>query len=253
MRRRTRRAGSSSERGLLSIATGPCAQEFGQPMRIDRISAVSAAVTATPFATVLFADLRGYTAMAEQLAPAHLAKLLDEFFSALTAVVELHGGQVFHTAGDSMMAGFGVSDPTLDGTREALAAGCAMLARFESLADRWRRECAIEAGVGIGVHLGEVALASFGPPGRRILTLVGDTANVAARLCGRARAGEVLFSCTVAAAVDARLPSNPLAEAGQERLAFLQLPSYELRGRRAPLDIWCIPASKRIELPRAVN
>jgi adenylate cyclase len=222
-------------------------------MRIDRISAVSAAVTATPFATVLFADLRGYTAMAEQLAPAHLAKLLDEFFSALTAVVELHGGQVFHTAGDSMMAGFGVSDPTLDGAREALAAGCAMLARFESLADRWRRECAIEAGVGIGVHLGEVALASFGPPGRRILTLVGDTANVAARLCGRARAGEVLFSCTVAAAVDARLPSNPVAEAGQERLAFLQLPSYELRGRRAPLDIWCIPASKRIELPRAVK
>jgi class 3 adenylate cyclase len=83
--------------------------------------------------------------------------------------------------------------------------------------------------------------------------LVGDTANVAARLCGRARAGEVLFSCTVAAAVDARLPSNPVAEAGQERLAFLQLPSYELRGRRAPLDIWCIPASKRIELPRAVK
>jgi adenylate cyclase len=222
-------------------------------MRIDRISAVGTAVSDTPVATVLFADLRGYTAMAEQLAPSHLAKLLDEFFSALTAVVELHGGQVFHTAGDSMMAGFGVSDPGLDGTREALAAGCAMLTRFESLAERWRRECAIEAGVGIGVHLGEVALASFGPPGRRILTLVGDTANVAARLCGRARAGEVLFSCTVAAAVDARIPLNPVVEPGQERLAFLQLPSYELRGRRAPLDIWCIPASKRIELPRAVN
>ena len=46
----------------------------------------------------------------------------------------------------------------------------------------------------------------------------------------------------------ARLPNRDC-----ERLAFLQLPSYELRGRRAPLDIWCIPASKRVELPRAVN
>jgi adenylate cyclase len=202
---------------------------------------------------VLFADLRGYTAIAEQLAPPQLARLLDEFFSALTGVAELHGGQVFHTAGDSMMAGFGVSDPRLDGTREALAAGCAMLTRFESLAERWRRDCHVEAGVGIGVHWGEVALASFGPPGRRVLTLVGDTANVAARLCGRARAGEVLFSCTVAAAVDARLHTNPAAGPGQERLAFLQLPSYELRGRRAPLDIWCIPASKRVGLPRDLN
>jgi adenylate cyclase len=221
-------------------------------MRTDRISAVTVAVTATPFATVLFADLRGYTAMAEQLAPAHLARLLDEFFSTLTNVAETYGGQVFHTAGDSLMAGFGVSDPNVDGTREALAAGCAMLARFDALSDRWRRDLDIDAGVGIGVHLGEVALASFGPPGRRIFTLVGDTANVAARLCGRARAGEVLFSCTVAAAVDARASVSPVADPGP-RLAFLQLPRYELRGRRAPLDIWCIPASKRMAWPKAVN
>jgi adenylate cyclase len=222
-------------------------------MRMERISAVSIAVTATPLATVLFADLRGYTAMAEQLAPAHLAELLDEFFSVLTNVVEMHGGQIFHTAGDSLMAGFGVSDLSRDGSREALAAGCAMLARFESLSDRWRRDSDILAGMGIGIHLGEVALASFGPPERRILTLVGDTANVAARLCARARAGEVLFSCTVAAAVDARSLKNSSAEFGRERLAFLQLPRYEMRGRRAPLDIWCIPASKRIEFPNAVN
>jgi class 3 adenylate cyclase len=217
-------------------------------MRADRINALPVRVAATPRATVLFADLRGYTAMAEQLAPAHLAKLLEEFFGVLTSVVEMHGGQVFHTAGDSLMAGFGVSDTRQDGTQEALAAGCAMLARFESLAERWRRELHVEAGVGIGVHLGEVALASFGPPGRRVLTLVGDTANVAARLCGRARAGEVLFSCTVAAAMDARSPKTSMTELKPEPIAFLQLPRYELRGRRAPLDIWCIPASKRIEL-----
>jgi len=158
---------------------------------------------------------------------------------------------VFHTAGDSLMAGFGLSAPGLDGTREALTAGRAMLARFEPLSERWREESHIESGVGIGVHLGEVALASFGPPGRRVPTLVGDTPNVAARLCGRARAGEVLFSCTVAAALDARSAQTSISGLNHEPIAFLQLPRYELRGRRAPLDIWCIPARKRVELQSA--
>jgi adenylate cyclase len=222
-------------------------------MRLEWINALPVAVAATPRATVLFADLRGYTAMAEQLAPAHLANLLDQFFSVMTDVVEGHDGQVFHTAGDSLMAGFGLSAPGQDGTREALIAGRAMLARFEPLSERWRQESHIESGVGIGVHLGEVALASFGPPGRRVPTLVGDTPNVAARLCGRARAGEVLFSCTVAAALDMRSAKASISELTREPIAFLQLPRYELRGRRAPLDIWCIPASKRVELEGAAS
>jgi adenylate cyclase len=217
-------------------------------MRLEWINALPVTVAATPRATVLFADLRGYTAMAEQLAPAYLANLLDEFFSVMTEVVEAHDGQVFHTAGDSLMAGFGLADARQDGTYEALAAGRAMLASFEPMAERWRRESQIESGVGIGVHLGEVALASFGPPGRRVPTLVGDTPNVAARLCGRARAGEVLFSCTVASALAARSAKTSIVELTPGPTAFLQLPRYELRGRRAPLDIWCIPAKKRIEL-----
>lgn len=216
--------------------------------RVQEIRALPIKAAATRCATVLFADLRGYTSIAEQLAPAYLANLLDEFFSALTSVVETHGGEVFHTAGDSIMAGFGVSTPRRDGSAEAVEAARAMLTQFESLAERWRSESQIEAGVGIGIHLGEVALASFGPPSRRVHTLVGDTANVAARLCGRARAGEVLFSCSVAAALDARTRRSSIATHGDAPSAFLQLPRYELRGRRAVLDIWCIPASKRIEL-----
>jgi class 3 adenylate cyclase len=60
--------------------------------------------------------------------------------------------------------------------------------------------CALCFGIGFALHLGEVALGLLGPPGGRPVTLVGDTANVAARLCSRARNGEVLFSSTVAAA-----------------------------------------------------
>jgi class 3 adenylate cyclase len=120
-----------------------------------------------------------------------------------------------------------------------------MLANFTPLAERWRREAHIEAGLGVGLHLGEVALATFGPPTRRVLTLVGDTPNVAARLCSRARAGEVLFSCSVATALQARSRSEPLSVQSPGGFAFLQLPRFELRGRREPLDIWCVPAPHR--------
>jgi adenylate cyclase len=195
--------------------------------------------------TVLFADLRGYTGLAERLPPARVMPLLDEFLGVLGRATTEHGGQIFHMAGDGMMAGFGLGDPAGDGAREALAAGHAMLREFGTVATRWRREMSIETGIGVGLHLGEVALGSLGPPGRRRTTLVGDTVNVASRLCSRARAGEVLLSCTVAAALDAER-----VQKGSEAMpaAILQLPQFELRGRSEPLDIWCIPAPERVAL-----
>jgi len=196
--------------------------------------------------TVLFADLRGYTGLAERLAPARIVPLLDEFFGVLAGATVLHGGHVYHMAGDGMMAGFGLDDPAGGGAGAgaygALAAGHEMLKNFAEVAERWRCELAIESGIGVGLHLGEVAMGLLGPPGRRRTTLVGDTVNVAARLCGRARAGELLMSSTVAAALDAGAAGGR----DEKSMAVLQLPQFELRGRSAPLDIWCIPASERL-------
>lgn len=202
-------------------------------------------MTKTAQVTVLFADLRGYTTLAEKLAPAQIFPLLDEFFVVLAAATGAHGGQIFHVAGDGMMAGFGVGGTAEEGARGALAAGHTILSDFAALAERWRQDHSIETGIGIGLHTGEVALGLLGPPGKRHTTLVGDTVNVAARLCGRARAGEVLFSCTVAAALDAKTTRG---DASALPIAFLHLPQFELRGRSAPLDIWCVPAPERLPL-----
>jgi adenylate cyclase len=193
--------------------------------------------------TVLFADLRGYTGLAERLPPASVMPLLDEFLGVLCRATAEHGGQIFHMAGDGMMAGFGVGDPDRDGAREAVAAGHTMLKDFAGVAARWRNELSIDTGIGVGLHLGEVALGSLGPPGRRHTTLVGDTVNVASRLCSRARAGEVLLSCTVATALYA---GGEQKGADAMPAAILQLPQFELRGRSEPLDIWCIPAAERV-------
>jgi adenylate cyclase len=203
------------------------------------------ATVRTACVTVLFADLRGYTGMAERLPAVCIVPLLDEFFRTLATATKMHGGTVFHMAGDGMMAGFGVNDASGHGAREALAAGDAILQAFAPIAARWRHELSVEAGVGIGLHLGEVAIGVLGPPGHKATTLVGDTVNVAARLCSRARAGEVLFSCTVAAALESKGATQGAAVGA---LPFLQLPQFELRGRRGPIDIWCVPAPQRLAL-----
>jgi adenylate cyclase len=202
-------------------------------------------MTKTTRVTVLFADLRGYTTLAERLPPARILPLLDEFFGVLADATALRGGQVFHIAGDGMMAGFGANDAARSGAREAMQAAHAILKNFAVVAARWRRELDLDTGVGIGLHLGEVALGSLGPPGHKRTTLVGDTVNVAARLCGRARAGELLLSCSVAAALEAEPATN---EVDPVPAAFLQLPQFELRGRSEPLDIWCVPAPQRVTL-----
>jgi adenylate cyclase len=209
---------------------------------VSRVRAPGVAQTAQ--VTVLFADLRGYTGFAERLPPARIVPLLEDFFQVLASATDTYGGQIFHMAGDGIMAGFGIHPEDGDGAAAALAAGHAMLKGFAPLADRWRTDLAIEAGIGVGLHLGEVAFGSLGPPRRKSTTIVGDTVNVAARLCSRARAGEVLFSCTVAAALrDLADASNSMGTA-----PFLQLPQFELRGRRGPIDIWCVPALQRLAL-----
>jgi len=210
------------------------------PMMVTRVRARNAR---TARVTVLFADLRGYTGMAERLPAARVVPLLDEFFRVLVAATADSGGEVFHMAGDGIMAGFGLRTTSTDGAANALAAGHAILGNFVPVAARWRSELGIEAGIGVGLHLGEVAVGAFGPPRRKSTTLIGDTVNVAARLCGRARAGEVLFSCTVAAALEARVQAGD----GNAR-PYLQLPQFELRGRREPVDIWCVPARERLAL-----
>jgi class 3 adenylate cyclase len=206
---------------------------------IDEVLAPTLSVETSP-ATVLFAHMRGYTALAASLPPGQVLSLLEEFFDVLSTATEAQGGEVFHMASEQMMAGFGIRNPAKSGAREALTAGRAILRFFSSISTRWQREHSIVTGIGIGLHFGEVALAEFGGSGQRTPTLVGDTANVAARLCSRACSGEVLFSSAVADALGAEgTDFGPMIE----RPSFLLLPQFALRGRSALLDIWCAPAA----------
>jgi class 3 adenylate cyclase len=192
-------------------------------------------------AVVLFADLRGFTSIAEQLDPQRVVPLLNEFFSLLTEITFKHDGTVFHMAGDCLMLGFGVPLEQPDSARRAVSAAREMLASFAELSRSWRERYQVEAGLGIGINEGDVVAGNIGSSSYMNYTIIGDTVNIAARLCQRARSGEMLFSSTLKRSLDAH---------GFD-IGATPLPPLQLRGRSHPIDIFCVPLATRMQLAAA--
>jgi adenylate cyclase len=191
----------------------------------------------TTYATLLFADLHGYDALAERLAPVKVLPLLGEYFSVLTGAILEFGGQIIQLAEAELLAGFGVGDPRHSQIHEAVSAARTIQQRFAPIRASWQSKHSIDTGVGIGIHRGEVAIGTFGPL-EQGATLVGDAAHLAAQLSRRARAGEVMLSAAV------HLPQK-------SAMPLLHLPQLKLRGRSTPLDVWCVPAPTRLQLRHA--
>ncbi|HUF20387.1 MAG TPA: adenylate/guanylate cyclase domain-containing protein [Burkholderiales bacterium] len=189
-------------------------------------------------ATVLFADMRGFTRISEQLAPAAVVPLLNEYFALLTEVTFKHEGTVFNMAGDCLMVGYNVPFEQPDCTERAIGTAREMLSRFRKLAAKWNREHGIETGLGIGINEGEVIAGNIGSPAYMSYTIIGDTVNVASRLAQRARAGEMLFSEEVKKSLESR-------GAG---VGAVDLPPLSLRGRASPVSIYCIPVGERLDI-----
>jgi len=187
---------------------------------------------------VLFADLRGFTSISEQLEPPRVVPLLNEYFSLLTEITFRHEGTVFHMAGDCLMLGFGVPLEQPDSPQRAVCAAREMLTSFGELARSWKERHRVEAGLGIGINEGDVVAGNIGSSSYMNYTIIGDTVNIAARLCQRARAGEILFSRTLKQSLDAR---------GFD-IGATHLPPLQLRGRSHPIDIYCVPRTTRMQV-----
>ena len=191
-------------------------------------------------ATVLAADLHGYIGLAERLDSDVVVRLLHEFFELLGSAVLRSGGQVFQMQPASMLAGFGLTQSTGAQWQEALAAAVEIQRGFEAVRASWQSAFAVDTGVGLGIHRGEITMALFGAPGLERPALVGDTVNIATQLCSRSRAGEVLFSAAANVAAG--------ADTAPSGAALLHLPQLELYERSSPLDIWCLPVAQRLNM-----
>ncbi|MGH2625843.1 MAG: adenylate/guanylate cyclase domain-containing protein, partial [Anaerolineales bacterium] len=147
--------------------------------------------------TVLFADVAGFTALAERLDPETITDAMNEIFAALGAEVEAVGGYVDKVIGDSLMALFGAPTAHED---DALRAVRAALSMHRVMAGH---RLNLEGGLGqrvrlrIGVHTGQVVWGIVGPPGQAKPTVMGDVVNVASRLQRADPEGGALISDAV--------------------------------------------------------
>ena len=199
----------------------------------ERISSDPDAFTTTELltVTVLMSDIRGYTGIAETTEPAQLAAQLNEHRQAMNEAILDQGGTVMQYVGDAVMAVFGAPEP-LDGHEaRALAAAARMHARQEALNTPWAAQGLKPFGLGIGLSTGQVAAALLGSRERVEYTVVGDTVNLAARLCDAARpAGSIVASA-------ATMRGCPAAE------GYELLPALRVKGKAATVAAYRWPPS----------
>jgi class 3 adenylate cyclase len=183
--------------------------------------------------TVLFSDIRGFTPMSARLSPNEVVDFLNEYFTAMIEAVQRERGTVLKLIGDSVMAVFGAPRSAPDDTQRAVRVGCEMQAEYRRLERAWRAKGKQPpVGMGVGINRGEVVVGNIGSPQHLDYTVIGDTVNVASRLCGVAGAGQVLVAAETVADV------GPL-----DGIALVPLDAVVLKGKDEPVPVYEVRGS----------
>ncbi len=155
-------------------------------------------------ASVLFADIRGFTSMAEELSARETVETLNELFTELYEAVSGNGGVLDKYSGDAVMAVFGAPLSSARDPDNAFACGLEMLRMLDTINLRRATRGAAPLRLGVGIATGEVVAGTIGSPKRMDYTVIGDSVNLAARLqdLTKAYGVEMLIDETTARAVD---------------------------------------------------
>ncbi|MBL8378251.1 MAG: response regulator [Burkholderiales bacterium] len=158
--------------------------------------------------TVVFLDLRGFTAFTDTNEPEEVMEVLSEYHRVAGAAVTRWGGTVERFAGDGIMIFFNDPIPMDDPTGHALAMALEIQRDFAPHAAAWAKR-GIELGLGIGVAEGYATLGAIGFEGRWDYAAIGSVTNLAARLCGEAAAGQIVTERRAMARAEARFEFTP--------------------------------------------
>jgi class 3 adenylate cyclase len=169
-------------------------QRFLAPSVVDRVLAGGAPSLGGERReiTILFADLRDSTALAESLEPEELAHVLNEFLSAVADEILRADGTLDKYLGDGFMAFFGDRPGQQDHTERAIRAAFGMQQRMRELQSRWEAEGRETIGMGVGVASGVAIVGTSGSANRMDYTAIGSPVNIAARLTALAQPGQIL-------------------------------------------------------------
>ena len=161
--------------------------------------------------TVVFCDLRAFTAFAETAEPEEVMGVLDDYYQALGDLVTRFEGTLERFTGDGLMVFFNDPLPCEDAPLRAVRMAVAMRNRIQGLAQGWTRH-GYDLSFGVGVAQGYATLGRVGFEGRFDYTAIGNCTNLAARLCAEARPWQILVSPRVHAAVEEFVTSEPVGE-----------------------------------------
>jgi adenylate cyclase len=166
--------------------------------------------------TVMFADIRDFTAIAERLEPRELVKLLNDVFTPLTEVVHRHGGTIDKYIGDALMAFWGAPLRDPEHAQRAVLAAVEMQAALARLRGDLARRGGPAVEMGIGLNTGTMSVGNMGSRYRVAYTVVGDPVNLAARVQALTR--EIRADVLVTEAVREHAPALLYREIGTLRV-----------------------------------
>jgi adenylate cyclase len=189
---------------------------------------------------ILFADIRGFTALAEGRLPYDVVFVLNRYFAAMGRAIETAGGRVDKFIGDGVMALFGVGSGAEAGCREALAAARLMSERLGALNLSLQGELDRPLRIGIGIHCGPVIVGEMGYGNAAAITAIGDAVNTASRLEGLSK----VYECELV------VSDETVARAGFDLRAF---PRYEIeiRGKREMMAVRTLDRAANLPGPGA--
>lgn len=180
-------------------------------------------------ATVMFADLRGYTSLSEQADPSVIARLLDLFYDKCAPAIWKRDGIVNKMIGDAVLSVFNFPMEREDHVRQAVLAAIEIQRKCRDM----QAELAALSGtdspvtIGIGIHTGTASIGEFGTA-YKDFTIIGSVVNKASRIQGAARSGEILVSDDAYRSIRADYPDLPSRE-------------YTLKGIDSPVVAYAIP------------
>lgn len=179
--------------------------------------------------TVLFSDIRGFTTLSEKTSPQELVRILNKYFSRMSAEIVNREAVLDKYIGDAIMAFWGAPLEDTMQADHALAAGQGMIIALHKLNEELRAAGDPEIAIGIGIHTGPAVVGNIGSEFRFDYTLIGDTVNVASRLEGLNK--EHKTTLILSESTKSKLHSDH---------AFRSLGEVSVKGRKEPLHVFTL-------------
>ncbi|HEU4341960.1 MAG TPA: adenylate/guanylate cyclase domain-containing protein, partial [Candidatus Binatia bacterium] len=161
--------------------------------------------------TVVFLDLRGFTAFAETAEPEEVMGVLREYHAEMGRLILAHEGTLERFAGDGMMIFFNDPVPVVNPAERAIRMALAMRERVEQITVKWRK-LGYELDFGVGIAQGYATIGGIGFEGRWDYGAIGTVTNLASRLCGEAKPGQILVPQRLVGTVDDLVEVEPVGE-----------------------------------------